>query len=112
MTVKLGKWPVVNEDEIIATRPRFEAWRGLRVDYPTGRARLLQFPLRYPNAVVVTGYESSKPGGESLLREGDLISHVNQRPVKSPQQFYGAVRNLEGPVELTVLGRQQPIVLE
>ena len=52
---ELGKWPLSDENNLIATQPRFPEWRGLRVDYPTARAKYMNWPeQRYPSAVVIT----------------------------------------------------------
>ena len=52
---ELGKWPLSDEETLIATEQRHPDWRGLRVDYPTSRAKYMNWPeQRYPTAVVVT----------------------------------------------------------
>ncbi len=99
ITVELGKWPVYDDEGIIATVDRHKPWRGLRVDYPTGRRKFLQYPFRYPEAVVVTAVDA----GRRQLTEvqpGDFITRVDGRPVGTPAEFSAAVRNKRGPVSL------------
>src|SRR5262249_5626736 len=38
---KLGKWPVRDDEGIVASRPKYPAWRGLRVDYPSARQKFI-----------------------------------------------------------------------
>jgi len=103
LKVRLGKWPVVNEDEIIATKPRFPAWRGLQVDYPTGRNKYLQEPYQYHAAVLLTGLTKPKLVGNPNFSPGVFISHVNGTPVSTPGDFFAAARNLKGTVTLTLI---------
>lgn len=110
--VKLGKWPVKDEEGIIATRPRFAAWRGLSVDYPTGRYRLLPDPIRGYPAVVVVNLEPGSPAERAGLRVGDYILQVNRKPVQTPAEFHAAVRNQRGNVTLTLLGDRQITISE
>ena len=102
ITVNLGKWPVINEDDIIATVSRQTPWRGIIVDYPTGRQKYLQYPFRYPLAVAVKSVDK-KQAGKVVLQEGDLITHVNKTPVQTPAQFLKAVKQTTGTVQLQVV---------
>lgn len=88
LEAELGKWPVYDDEGIIASRPRYPTWRGLQVDYPTGRAKYYQLPFEVPRAVVVTQVEA---GLSDRLQPGDFISHVESRPVDTPAQFHDAV---------------------
>jgi len=109
LEVKLGKWPVHDDEGIIATENRYDPWRGLTIDYPTARAKFLQYPLRYHPAVLVTRID---PGlkENTEVREGDLITHVNDSAVRTPAEFHRAVRELSGDVRLVVIGRE-PVVM-
>jgi len=104
LAVHLGKWPVINDEDIIATSRRFPAWRGIRVDYPTARQRFLQLPYRYHEAVVVldVSNQTLKKSGE--LQPGDYVSHVNGKSVQTPAEFHAEVRNAKGTVRLNLVG--------
>ncbi|MFQ5734353.1 MAG: S1C family serine protease [Planctomycetaceae bacterium] len=106
LTIKidLGKWPVLNDEEIIATARRFPAWRGLSVDYPTARHKFLQLPYRYHRAVVLLKVENAALRKRSDLQPGDYVSHVDGTPVETPAQFYAAVRERNGAVTLRLVG--------
>ena len=93
--VRLDKWPVVNDAELVATVPRYEPWRGLHVDYATARSRFLTAQLEpYPQGVVILAAE--KPlGGNDPLQPGDFIVAVNKAKVESPEEFYSLVRDAE-----------------
>jgi serine protease Do len=63
------------------------ALRGLSVDNLTGDvARQLGLNPTI-TGVVVTDVESGSPAGEAGLREGDVIQHVNRKPVANVQEF-------------------------
>lgn len=112
LTVTLGKWPVVNEEQIIAPNPRHPPWRGLTIDYPTGRRKFLPQPIhRLPNGVLVTTVAAQSPAEQAGLQPGDFISRVDQTPVRTPDEFYRSVRNTEqNEVTLTLSdGRQVTI---
>jgi serine protease Do len=91
-TVRLDKWPVANDDDVVATVPRYEPWRGLRVDYATSRQRFISPQFEpYPRGVVVL--DAVEPlGGENPLKSGDFIEAVNGQSVESPEDFYDRVR--------------------
>ncbi len=111
LVVELGKWPVQDDENIIATVPRWQEWRGLTVDYPTARYRYFQPPAeRYMQAVLVTQISERSVAAQSDLKEGDFISHVDDTPVRNPTEFQRAVRELKGDVRLTLVERP-PVVL-
>jgi S1-C subfamily serine protease len=91
--VRLDKWPVANDKEIVATVPRHEPWRGLRVDFATARQRYLSPALEpYPHGVVVL--EAGEPvGGADPIKPGDFVTAVDGAPVNTPDEFYEAVRD-------------------
>ena len=63
LPVELGKWPVFDDEDIIATVPRFGKWRGLSVDYSTARYKYLQQgPFQQHRAVLVTQIEPQTSG--------------------------------------------------
>ena len=93
LRVVLGKWPVADDSGIIVTRHRYPEWRGIRVDYATGRQKYLVQPFRFPAAVVVSQIDPAAPASE--LQEGDFITHLNGTPVRTPGDFFRAVRRLD-----------------
>ena len=106
MRVTLGKWPVQDDEGIIATRPRFPAWRGVTVDYPTGRAKYLDAFHHY-DSVLVTRVVPQSESAAAGLQEGDFVTHVNGDPVKAPAEFHEAVRRLDGQsVALQLVGKK------
>ena len=100
--VRLGKWPVADDEAIIETNPRFAPWRGLTVDYPTGRekySRDFHAPL-YRQAVVVIRVVVDSPALAAGLQPGTFVSHVNGTAVQTPSEFHAAVKSATGPVKL------------
>jgi serine protease Do len=108
--VHLGKWPVRHEEEIIATVPRYAAWRGLSVDYPTGRYKYFPFPYQIPQAVVVTKVEPRTAAAAAELQAGDFISHVNGTPVDTPREFQQAILAAEGETTLQLADGRSVVV--
>jgi len=101
--VKLGKWPVSDDEGIIETNPKFAPWRGLAVDYPTGREKYSsrEFPPPpYRRAVVVVKVADETAAHAAGLQPGTFISHVNKLPVQTPTEFHTAVNSTIGPVTL------------
>ena len=90
--VRLGKWPVVNDKEFVATVPRFSAWHGIVVDHATAREKYLPPRLEpYPHGVVVLAAEVAREGTESV-RPGDFIVSVDDVPLETPTDFYNHVQ--------------------
>ena len=110
--VKLGKWPVLDDEGIIETSPRFTPWRGISVDHPTGRARFSSEPgAPYRRAVVVTKVINESPAVSAGLQPGDFISHVNKLAVQSPAEFHAAVKAAgSGPITLRLYEGRTVIV--
>jgi len=98
LKVKLGKWPVFDADDVIATERRIPLWRGLAVDYPT--VRLRAEPTEIPAAVVISEVAPDSPAQAARLQRWEFISHVNRTPVKTPAEFVEAVKSLKGDVTL------------
>lgn len=107
VSVQLGKWPVVNSAEIIATNPRFPVWRGIKVDYPTGRNKYLPRPHRYHKAVLVTSVKNPKLEQGRRLQPGDFITHVNGKPVQTPAEFAKVTKPLRGPAILKLASKRE-----
>ena len=108
LTVILGKWPVEDDQGIIATRTRRPAVRGLSVDYPTARRKFLQ-GLEFLDAVLVLSVADGSPADASDLAPGDFISHVNGKRVSNPQQFHTEMSKHSGPVMLQVIDHGGPV---
>jgi len=111
LAAKLGKWPVSEEDAIIATARRYPPWRGLIVDYPTGRYKYVGWPFQFRDAVVVASVASRSPAQAAGLAEGDFIYSVNGVPVRTPGEFQEAVRGADGPVTLE-LGDHRKVTVQ
>ena len=94
-TVTLGKWPVRNATDLIATAFRNPEWRGIRVDYATSRAKYLRGggTIQFENAVVVIAVDEERQG--LRIQPGDFISHVADKRVHTPAEFRNAVRDLD-----------------
>jgi len=100
--VEIGKWPVVDEEGVVATKPLREPWRGIVYDYSTARWRYFnQMPSTGFSGVRVLEVQSNSPAYKSL-QPGDLITQVNRVPVRSPRDFAEAVKNATGSVLLMV----------
>jgi S1-C subfamily serine protease len=103
VNVELGKWPVVDDEGIIAPHRRFEPWRGLVVDFSTARHRYWQMgatEIEYPKGVLVTEVFPQSRAALAKLTPGDYITEVNGKAVATPQQFYDVVKSLKGDVKL------------
>jgi serine protease Do len=101
LTAKLGKWPVKDDEAIIATSQRFPAWRGITVDYPTGRLKYVNgWPFQFKEAVLVTNVASRSAAQAAGVVEGDFITSAGGTPVRTPAEFYEAVRRFDGDVAL------------
>jgi len=77
--------------------------RGVSVDNLTGDiARQLRLPAN-TTGVVVTDVEPGSPASDAGLHSGDLIQHVNRKPVATVQEFNQAIRQAgNDPVVLLV----------
>lgn len=116
--VELAKWPLLSDEEVVATRLRYGApyrlgieYANVLVDYPTGRQEFFD-RNQYHNAVVITQIEPVHERFDTL-HVGDLVTHVNRRPVRNPRQFADALAAATGPeLTLTVLGKPSPVVID
>jgi S1-C subfamily serine protease len=101
-TVTVAKFPV--EGPIIATS-RPEAWRGARVDFTSVLTLALwddETAQQLGNGGVgVVEVESGSPTDAAGLKRGQVVTHVDGRPIRSPSDFYKSVANRKGPVTLT-----------
>lgn len=110
VTVTLGKWPVINDEEIIVTQPRFPRWRGIDVDYPTGRNRFINRTLAYPDAVLIREITPDSPADVAGLQSGEFVKSVNGRQVRLPAEFHEALQDLQGDISLRMLDGREVIV--
>ena len=102
--VEVGKWPVIDEEGIVATRPLREPWRGIVYDYGTSRRRFASNPATLERSVGVRVLEVL-PNSQAATRDvqpGDLITHVRNAAVTTPREFADAVQKISGPVLLRV----------
>ena len=118
LEVRLGKWPVVNDEAIIAVRRRHDPWQGLVVDYATARQKWGDLSSPDPiyltellGAVLVLESLPQSRGALAEIEAGTFITRVNGRKVHTPDEFYQAVRQAKGTVSLTLLLREKPVLL-
>ena len=100
LKVTLGKWSVMDDEGIIETTPRYAPWRGISVDYSTGRKKYHPGDERYRRAVVVTKVAEGSPAQAAGIQPGVFISEVNRIAVNTPREFAEATKLTRGPVEL------------
>jgi serine protease Do len=82
------------------SRPFF---RGLRVDYTSLIAQQPGFTAGViPRGVLVSEVMPDTVAARAALKPGQVVTHVNDRPVTTPAAFYDAVLSQRGPVELTL----------
>jgi serine protease Do len=78
--------------------------RGMRVDYSS---LVVQFEERttniVPRGVLVTEVLPKTSASAANLKNGDIVTHVNNNPVTTPAAFYLALDLARGPIELTLL---------
>lgn len=108
--VRLAKWPVFDDEGIIATVPRYPDWRGIAVDYSTGRKKYFDWPHEFNDAVVITKVAPGSRAQTAGLREGEFIAAANGRPVGTPSEFQSAIAGQTGDVVLELVGGRQVTV--
>jgi S1-C subfamily serine protease len=92
-------------------------WRGVTVDFSTAHPRFVELSPDADNegCVVVVDVDPDSPGWKAGLRSGVFISHVGQKRVTSPEDFYAAVDKDMELVRLqpaTQFGRANAIVVK
>ncbi|MFP6769864.1 MAG: trypsin-like peptidase domain-containing protein [Planctomycetaceae bacterium] len=101
--VRLGKWPVPDGTALVASRQRHAPWRGLEVDYPTGRRRFVPASFEFPQAVVITSVHPGSPAATAGIEAGDFIERVADQSTETPEEFFKAVDSRSGAVSLKLL---------
>lgn len=113
LIAEIGKWPVVDEEGLIASVRLRDPWRGMSYDYPTARKRLwvsrqAALASERSNGVLVMEVAPGSPAAAVELVPGDLITQVNRRRVRTPREFIDAVQSETGPVSLQFLPGVSP----
>jgi serine protease Do len=106
--VELTKYHVAGKKIVTTPAPN---WRGLQVDYPN--FQLLGLGLAMGDAkseqidpdgcVVISEVKKDSPAAQNGLEPEMAITHVGKTRVRSPKQFYAAVADKTGPVELRLV---------
>lgn len=112
LMVRVGKWPIYDDTSLFAANRRYPLWRGLEVDFPTGRRRYFRdrFLSKLPAGVVISAVQPGTPAASCGLQIGQFIVKVEDQSVATPEEFYLAVRPLTGEVKLD-LGTAEEILL-
>jgi serine protease Do len=112
LKARLGKWPVHDDSQIVATASRYPSWRGVSVDYPTARRRLQTSDImeRYHRAVLVTVVQPGSAAENAGLRVGDFVSHVEDVAVETPREFHDATRGLSNDAQLVRLDGSRVVI--
>lgn len=111
--VRLGKWPVYDDSKIIATARRYPVWRGISVDYPTGRRRFMpgeqpgDLFSQYVSAVVISEIEPNSPAAREGLQVGQFITMVGGSAVTTPGEFHDRIAGQDGGVALSFSSGRQ-----
>jgi S1-C subfamily serine protease len=111
-TVTLAKLRVPGKS-IVSSRP--EAPAGLRVDWASVQERQLGFDNRIPDGVVIREVVPGSPADRAKLRLEKLITRVNDRWVKTPAEFYDAMKKslaATGSVTVWINSESEPVALK
>ena len=103
VSVTLGKWPLPDRSGMIASKQRHPKWRGIEIDYPTGRLRFVPDSFEFPRAVVVTSVQPGSPADEAGIEAGDFIETVAGRRAETPAEFFKTVDSRRDSVSLKLL---------
>jgi serine protease Do len=108
---------VLSKKYIAAPHPPFAQvsdplWRGLRVEYPSALPPQLSTQgaqaVDPQGCVAVAEVVRDSPAWKAGLRTGQYISHVGTRRVSKPAEFYDAVTNQPGDVNLQMTAGDEP----
>ncbi|MCA9029765.1 MAG: trypsin-like peptidase domain-containing protein [Planctomycetaceae bacterium] len=113
-TAILGKWPMYDDRRLVVTNQKYANWRGLRVDYATGRFRYLPdgFLSTYPQGVIVTTVSANSAAAQADIGPGTRITEIAGKEVFTPHEFYAAIDGANGPVELLFANGERRVVPE
>jgi S1-C subfamily serine protease len=106
--VTLGKFLFLGKN-VASSLGKRPLLRGLRVDYTT--ILIQQMSIQFvPAGVLISEVQPNSPAAQAQLKSGEVITHVNNQPVMSPDAFYRAATPLKGPIELQLhsLGSHEP----
>jgi S1-C subfamily serine protease len=105
VAVTLAKF-YVPASGIASNRPAPRA--GLRVEYTSllvqQRERLPHWARFVPEGVVITEVVPGSPADRAKLQPDKIITRVNNKPVRTPGEFYQEMDRAKGPIELHVYG--------
>lgn len=94
--VKTDAWP--EETTPVSYRPgkteKSEKQLGLTVETLT-RELADKYGVKYTSGVIVVDVEQDSPADVKGLKEGDVITEVNHKPVRTAQEFREAIKNAD-----------------
>ena len=105
-SVRLSKKHLASERPEFASEPEL-TWRGVRIDYATAAAHFTSNLASYLDpdgcvAVVEVARDSS--AWQAGLRPGMFVSQVNNKSVGTPKEFFSAVADKQGPLQIRLTG--------
>lgn len=96
-SVTLSKFPSMDDPPVIASKQP-SARGGLRVDWASIVLRTEHF---IPEGVFIREVRPGSAAAHAGLQQGMIIKRVNRRKVANPAEFYRAMDQADGPVEMT-----------
>jgi S1-C subfamily serine protease len=111
----LSKYFVAGEKVVTASQP---SWRGLRVDFATALPieKLTQSSdsglIDPDGCVLVSAVDASGPAWQSGVRPGMFVSHVGDVRVRTPREFYEAVKASDETLDLRFTEERRPAEFE
>jgi len=107
--VMLGKRYVASHRPAFAEIP-LPFWRGVQVDYgtavPVAVLQDLSVRVDPTRTVVVRSVKRESAAWKAGLRQYDYVSHIGDRRILSPRDFFSAVRGKNGAVTLRLANRK------
>jgi S1-C subfamily serine protease len=99
--LKLSKKRIESAREGYAETP-LETWRGLRVEYATAAPLFAERcrDLDPAGCVGIIDVTRDSPAWKAGLRPGDFLSHLADKRVTTPREFYDAAGSQTGDVAL------------
>jgi S1-C subfamily serine protease len=93
---------------VAANRPPLV--HGLRVDYTSVLSQRTNSGFEIPNGVFVSEIIPGSPAEKAKLKDA-IITHVNDQPVSTPNEFYRVAAQKQGPVKVR-LNRGEEVKLD